>query len=66
MNFLKKAELQNLNLETIDENILLLSSQLIQLKIKKATRQAFKPHEFKHIKRELAQLFTWKNNKNNR
>jgi ribosomal protein L29 len=35
-----------------------LLKTLLDLKIKKATRQTFKPHEFKKIKRQIARTFT--------
>ena len=35
-----------------------MSQQLVELRMKQATRQSFKPHEFKHTKRKLAQLLT--------
>ena len=38
-----------------------LLKTLLDLKIKKATRQTFKPHEFKHKKFELSKLITLKN-----
>jgi large subunit ribosomal protein L29 len=48
---------------TIDEKILDLAKKIVQLKMKKATRQAFKPHEFKMTKRELSKLLTLQNTK---
>jgi ribosomal protein L29 len=47
----------------IEEKILELSKKLVDLKMKKATRQSFKPHEFKTTKRELAKLLTLKASK---
>ena len=35
--------------------------ELVELRLKKVTRQAFKPHEFKHKKFELSKLITIKN-----
>jgi large subunit ribosomal protein L29 len=61
MSFSKIAELRNLDLETRDKSIIELSKELVDLKIKKATRQAFKPHEFKHKKRLRAQQLTLQN-----
>ena len=61
MSFLKMEKINSQNLEIIDKSILNLSKQLVELKMKKATRQFFKPHEFKHIKRELSQLLTLQN-----
>ena len=46
----------------IEEKVLILAKKLIDLKMKKATRQSFKSHEFKEIKRELSKLLTLKNN----
>ncbi len=58
MNFSKITELQKLDPENIEKEILLMSQQLVELRMKQATRQSFKPHEFKHTKRKLAQLLT--------
>ena len=58
MNFSNITELQKLDSESIDKEILLMSQQLVELRMKQATRQSFKPHEFKHTKRKLAQLLT--------
>jgi ribosomal protein L29 len=35
-----------------------LLKQLLDLKMKKATRQSFKSHQFKKIKSEIARRFT--------
>ena len=37
--------------------------QLFDLRLKKATRQSFKPHLFKHNKRKVAQLLTLESQK---
>jgi len=58
MNFSNIIELQKFDSESIDKEILLMSKQLVELRMKQATRQSFKPHEFKHTKRKLAQLLT--------
>ena len=42
----------------ISESIIETENQLFNLRFKKATRQSFKSHEIKHIKRRLAQLKT--------
>ena len=42
----------------ISEAIIETENELFNLRFKKATRQSFKPHEIKHIKRRLAQLKT--------
>ena len=58
MNFLKKKDLEKFDSENLETQILDLSKQLVELRIKKITRQTFKPHEFKHIKRQISQLIT--------
>lgn len=63
MGFSNITEFTKLNSEEINKTILEKSQQLVELRIKKAARQNFKPHEFKHIKRELAQLLTLQNSK---
>jgi len=45
----------------IEQKILNLAKKIVELKMKKATRQSFKPHEFKSTKRELSKLLTLKN-----
>lgn len=56
--------LSNLNdfisMSNIDicEEIIETENKLFNLRFKKATQQAFKPHEFKHTRRRLAQLKT--------
>ena len=45
------------NLE-ISEKIITKEKELFNLKFKKATRQAFKSHKIKEIKRQIAQLKT--------
>lgn len=64
MNFIKNKKTSSQDKIEINSQIDKLSKYLIELKLKKMTRQAFKPHEFKHTKRELAQLLTLFNKKN--
>lgn len=58
MNFPKFETLKNFESETITKEIVLSKKQLFELRLKKATRQSFKPHVFKHTKRKIAQLLT--------
>jgi large subunit ribosomal protein L29 len=44
------------NVKKIDAEITNLSKTLFNLRLKRLTHQAIKPHEFKHIKRKIAQL----------
>jgi large subunit ribosomal protein L29 len=61
MSFLKLKELKNVKNENLNENILSLTKELVELRLKKATRQKFKPHMFTHKKRQLSQLLTLEN-----
>jgi len=61
MAFLKNKQLAS---EDLEKKILETSQLLVELRLKKVTRQAFKPHEFKHAKRLLAQLLTLQNSQN--
>ena len=61
MAFLKNEQLAS---EDLEMKILETSQLLVELRLKKVTRQAFKPHEFKHAKRLLAQLLTLQNSQN--
>jgi large subunit ribosomal protein L29 len=61
MAFKKLDELKKLDQQSNDLETLKLSKDLVELKLKRATRQSFKAHEFKHKKREIAQLLTLSN-----
>lgn len=52
------ADIRSLSNIEISEVILETENKLFNLRFKKATRQNFKPHDVKHIKRRLAQLKT--------
>lgn len=58
MTFEPFNDLKNLNLEAISKEIVDLKKNLFNLRLKKATRQSFKSHLFKHQKRRIAQLLT--------
>jgi large subunit ribosomal protein L29 len=58
MSFLNFKELKALDLEVLNTEVLNTKKQLFDLRLKKATRQSFKPHLFKHNKRKIAQLLT--------
>jgi large subunit ribosomal protein L29 len=58
MAFLPLSELKSFNRETLTKEIIATKKQLFELRLKKATRQSFKPHLFKHSKRKIAQLLT--------
>lgn len=42
----------------LSEEIVIAKKSLFDMRLKKATRQTFKPHLFKHTKRKIAQLMT--------
>jgi ribosomal protein L29 len=45
-----------INISEIEQEIFLLQKNLFDLRIKRSTSQAIKPHLFLHSKRRLAQL----------
>jgi large subunit ribosomal protein L29 len=44
--------------EQIAERVLEVKKELFQLRFQQGTRRLDKPHQFKHLKHELAQLLT--------
>jgi ribosomal protein L29 len=53
----KYKELEKLtNVIDIDQEIFILTKNLFDLRMKRSTNQAVKPHLFLHTKRRLAQL----------
>nr|ASO75970.1 ribosomal protein L29 [Storeatula sp. CCMP1868] len=50
--------LKDLDANQIQEAIVESKKELFNLRLQKATRQSFKPHNFKHLKRKIAQLMT--------
>jgi len=58
MPFESFNNLKNIDLETLSKEIVDTKKSLFNLRLKKATRQSFKPHLFKHQKRKIAQLLT--------
>jgi len=63
MSFLPLSELKDLDNEALSKEIIATKKQLFELRLKKATRQSFKPHLFKHSKRKVAQLLTLESQK---
>ena len=63
MAFLPLSDLQIFDNETLIKEIVTAKKQLFELRLKKATRQSFKPHLFKHNKRKVAQLLTLESQK---
>lgn len=58
MAFTTFKELNQLNDEMLANAILDAKKQLFELRLQRATRQSFKSHLFKHLKRKVAQLLT--------
>jgi large subunit ribosomal protein L29 len=57
MTLPKYKELEKLKTKAeIDQEIFLLQKNLFDLRMKRATNQATKPHLFQHAKRRIAQL----------
>mgnify|MGYP000064568149 CR=1 FL=1 len=54
MAFLKNEQLAS---EDLEKKILETSQLLVELRLKKATRQKFKPHMFTHKKRQLSHQY---------
>nr|YP_010904116.1 ribosomal protein L29 [Caulacanthus ustulatus]WCH57367.1 ribosomal protein L29 [Caulacanthus ustulatus] len=63
MTLKKMKSIQKLSIEEIDSYIIKTKKEILELKIKKSTRQSIKNHIFKHKRRELAQLLTLKTQK---
>ena len=63
MAFLPLSDLKSFDNETLTKEIIVAKKQLFELRLKKATRQSFKPHLFKHNKRKIAQLLTLESQK---
>lgn len=54
----KISEARELSDEQLAQEIIAVKKQLFQLRLKKATRQLEKPHQFTHARHRLAQLLT--------
>jgi large subunit ribosomal protein L29 len=63
MAFLPLSDLKSFDNDTLAKEIVAAKKQLFELRLKKATRQSFKPHLFKHNKRKIAQLLTLESQK---
>ena len=58
MAFTTFEELNALSDDLLATAILDSKKQLFELRLQRATRQSFKAHLFKHVKRKVAQLLT--------
>lgn len=50
------TDIKELSPSDLDNEILTIKKQLFKLRFCRATKETFKPHEFKHKKHRLAQL----------
>jgi large subunit ribosomal protein L29 len=58
MTFTNFVELKELDDTQVAQSILNCKKELFDLRLQKATRQSFKSHNFKHLKRKISQLLT--------
>jgi large subunit ribosomal protein L29 len=58
----KISAIYELDNDKLDIEIATVRDELFALRMKKATRQEFKPHMFKHLRHRLSQLLTVKSN----
>jgi large subunit ribosomal protein L29 len=58
MAFTNFVELKELDDTQVGQSILNYKKFFFDLLLKKATRQSFKSHNFKHLKRKISQLLT--------
>ena len=65
MAFTSFEELNKLTDEALSTEILTAKKQLFELRLQRATRQSFKSHSFKHLKRKVSQLLTIESSRKN-
>ena len=58
MSFQSFSDFKDFDDAKLSEEIVTAKKSLFEMRLKKATRQTFKPHLFKHTKRKIAQLMT--------
>ena len=58
MSFQSFSDFKDFDYAKLSEEIVTAKKSLFEMRLKKATRQTFKPHLFKHTKRKIAQLMT--------
>lgn len=56
----KMADLQKLSPEEVDTKVQELKKELFDLRFQQATKETIQPHQFKHIRHQIAQLLTLK------
>jgi len=58
MSFQNFSDFRDFDDARLSEEIVNAKKYLFEMRLKKATRQTFKPHVFKHTRRKIAQLMT--------
>lgn len=58
MTLPKISDVEKMDAASLSEEVLSIKRELFDLRLKKATRQDFQPHLFRHFKHRLAQLLT--------
>lgn len=64
MTLPKITQLKELTESEIESELIQIEKDLMDLRLKKSTRQQFKSHQFKHLRHKKAQLLTLLNNPN--
>jgi len=65
MAFTSFEELNKLTDDALSTEILETKKQLFELRLQRSTRQSFKSHSFKHLKRKVSQLLTIESKRKN-
>lgn len=65
MAFTNFEDFNKLSTEALSAEIVEAKKQLFDLRLQRATRQSFKSHSFKHLKRKVAQLLTIESTRKN-
>ena len=65
MAFTSFEELNKLTDDALSTEILETKKQLFELRLQRATRQSFKSHSLKHLKRKVSQLLTIESKRKN-
>jgi large subunit ribosomal protein L29 len=64
MAFSKIVQFKDFTQNEIESELLKIEKDLMDLRLKKATRQQYKSHQFKHLKHKKSQLLTLLSNFN--
>lgn len=56
----KMADLKDLSPAEVDSKVQELKKELFELRFQQATKETIQPHQFKHLRHQIAQLMTLK------